>query len=204
MSVRFVDPKTKRVVYPEPFQEHLNAVTPGLETNTPSVGALVVNPLLAPANPLLASIKWDIRLPFDTYVEQWPQAERAKLAQSATLPPAVLLELQSPHLPWKIEVRPRTPVLHITVFDVLATIHAALEARIAPGEWDQFDTVGKRVIVAARGLRVQEYDPARQADEMYNHPRRIDSLGEFTRFAGLVPAPQRGLNSLDLKLKRRR
>jgi hypothetical protein len=96
------------------------------------------------------------------------------------------------------------PNLHITVFDILATVYAALKPQITPGEWERFDTVRKRLTVAARDLRVQEYEPGRQADEMFNHPRRIDSLGELTRFAGLTPAPRRGPESFDLKLKRRR
>lgn len=199
MSVRFVDPETKRVVYPEPFQAPLNAVTPGLGINAPPVGAIIVNPLLAPV-----VLSWDVGRSFETLVEQWPQAELARLAQSATQPPQELIEIQSPHLPWKIEVRPRTPNVHVTVFDMLTTIYAALKLHITPDEWDQFNTVGKQDIVAARGLRVQEYDPVRQVDEMYDYPRRIDSLGELTRFAGLVPAPRRGPRSLDLKLKRRR
>lgn len=194
-NVRFVDPKTKSVVYPDPLP--LGAVTPSLGTNIPPVGALVVNPLLT-------LVAWDLRRPFETHVEQWPPTERAKFKQSVTLQSRILLEIRSPRLPWKIEVRPRTPDIYVAVSEVLAAIHAALGSQITPGEWDRFDTAWKRSTVAARALRVQEYEPALQADEMYKHPRRIDSLGEFTQFAGLVPAPQRGPNCLDLKLKRRR
>lgn len=201
-NVRFIDPKTKEIVYPEGLPS--NAVTPSLGTGIPPAGALVVNPLLTPVNPLLVPVVWDIRHPFDTHAEQWPPTERAKLKWSATLPPQILLEIRSPRLPWKIEVRPRTPDIHITVSEMLAAIHSALGSQITPGEWGQFDTAWKRSTVAARDLRVHEYDPARQADEMYKHPRRIDSLGEFTQFAGLVPAPQQGPNCLDLELNRRR
>lgn len=195
MSVRFIDPETGRVVYPEA----LNAPTTGLETGAPTVGTIAVNPLLAPL-----TLLWDVRRPFETLAEQWPQGERAKLGQSATMPPTTLLEIQSPHLPWRIEVRPMTQNLQVIVFDVLAAIHAALKPQITRGEWDRFDTAGKQQTVAARSARIQECDSARQADELYNHPRRIDSLGEFTLFAGLIPAPQQGPNCFKIKLKRRR
>ena len=182
-------------MYPEP----LNVPTTGLGTSAPTVGAIAITPLLAQVAHL-----WDVRRPFETHAEQWPQEERAKLVQSATMPPTTLLEIQSSHLPWKIEVRPMTPNIQVTVLDVLATIYAALRPQITRGEWDRFDTAGRQQTVAARSVRVQECDSARQADELYHHPRRIDSLGEFTLFAGLVPAPQQGPNSFKLKLKRRR
>ena len=190
-----MDPETGGILYPEA----LNATTPGLGSDALPVGAIAVNPLLAPT-----VLSWDVRRPFVPYVEEWPQQEREKLSQHATMPPTALLEIQSLHLPWKVEVRPRMPNLHVTVLDVLAAIHAALKPQITRGEWDRFDLVGKRQTVAARNVRVQEYDPARQAEEMYEHPRRIDYLGESTLFAGLIPAPRRGPNTLKLKLGRRR
>jgi hypothetical protein len=196
MRVRFVDPQTNRIVSPEPLSETpSNNATPRIGTNTPSVGALPINPLLAPA-----TLPWDIRLPLESYLECCTQAQRAKLAESATQPPATRLELQSPQLPWRIEIRPRTPSLFVTVYDVLLTIQADLKLQITPEEWEQFEDAGKRLIVAARGARAQGCDPSKQVDELYNRPRRIDSLREFTRFAGLVPAPQRTSNSFDLKL----
>ena len=198
MSVRFVDPRTEEIVYPEPFETPSDAITPGLGTNAPPVSSLVLNPLLAPA-----TLLWDVGRPVETYAEHWPQAERDKLSQRATWPPVGRLGLQSPHLPWRIEVLPRTPNIHVTVFDVLATIYMALRLQITPGEWEQFHIVEKSSIVAARGVRVRECDPNRQVDDMFQHPRRIDTLGERTRFAGLILAPHRGPDSLDLELKRR-
>lgn len=198
MSVRFVDPRTEEIVYPEPFEMPTNAVTPGLGTNAPPDGSLALNPLLVPA-----ALLWDVGRPVETHAQHWPQAERDKLSQSATWPPVGRLGLQSPHLPWRIEALPRTPNIHVTVFDVLATIYVALRLQITPGEWDRFDTGEKSVIVGARGVRVRECDPDPQLDELYAHPRRIDTLGERTRFAGLILAPHRGPDSLDLELKRR-
>jgi len=195
MSVRFVDPETGRIVYPGSS----NAPTPRLGTDAPPVGVIEVNPLLAPA---MGS--WDVRRPFETQAAQWPQEERAKLGQNATMPPTTLLEIQSSHLPWKIEVRPKTPNLQITVLDVLVTIYAALKPEITRGEWNRFDTAGRQQTVAARNIRVQECGLALQADELYKHPRRVDSLGEFALFAGLIPTPRRGPNTLKLKLRRRR
>ena len=199
MSVRFVDPNTNGIVYPEPFETPTNTITPGLGTNVPQDGALILNPLL-----VAATISWDVRHPFRTCVEQWPQAERDRVAQSATLPPTRRLEFRSRYLPWGIEVLPGTSNLCVTVFDVLATIELALRPQITPEEWNTLNTAWKQMIVAARATRAQEYDPDRQANEMYKHPRRVDCLGEFTQFEGLVPAPRRSPDSLDLKLKRRR
>ena len=198
-SVRFVDPKTNEIVYPESLEAPLNAVVPGLGTSNPLVGALALHPSLSPS-----ILSWDVRRPFVSYAQQWPQAGRGPLSHSATRPPTTELDIQSPHLPWRIVVCPRTPNLQITVFDVLATVHETLLPEIALGEWDQFDTVWKRAIVAEKEARVQQCSSSRSTDEKFYHPRRIDALGEFTRFVGLVPAPQRGPHSFDLKLERRR
>ncbi|KAF9652783.1 hypothetical protein BDM02DRAFT_3108908 [Thelephora ganbajun] len=196
--VRFRDPETNETIYPEPFVTPSNAITPGLVANTPTVGALLLNPLL-----MAATISWDVRRPFESYPAHWRQADRTALLESATLPPVERLEIVSPHLPWKIEVHPRTPNLHITVFDVMTTIQAALKLRITLSEWSRFNDTGKRLTLTAKDLRVEEYDPGRRLDEIYHHPRRVDALGEFTQFAGLIPAPQRSRNSFDLELKRR-
>jgi len=197
MSVRFVlDPETGHVVYPEPFEAPSN-VMPNTGTNAPPAGPLQVNPLLAPA-----TISWDVRLPFKSHVERWTQAERAKLAESATIPPTGRLELQSPQLPWRISVRPSTPNVFVTVYDVLSTIQESLEPQITRQEWKLFNYTNKCMILTARGTRVKNYQPGCQADEFYNHPRRVDSLGEFTWFAGLTPAPRQG--SVDLGFRRRR
>ena len=199
--VRFVDPQTNRILDLEPLTETPStAVTPHLGRNIPAVGALALIPLLAAAT---ISWTWDVRFPVEVLEKHWVRAQQDVLEQSATRPPATLLHIRSPHLPWKVEIRPRTPNLFVTVYDVLSTIHGVLEPRITPQEWKRFEPIGKRVIVAERETRVRSYAPDRQVDEAFNHPRRIDSLGEFTRFAGLIPAPQRGPNEFDLKFKRR-
>jgi len=197
MRVRFVDPKTNTIVYPEPLEAPSNAVIPSLGTNAPLVGATTLNPLLAPA-----TISWDVRLPFKTTAEHWTQAQRRRLWENATFPPMNMLEVQSQHLPWKIEIRPRTPNLFVSVYDVLSEIQTALLPEITPEEWVMFEREGKRLIVTTRDTRVQGYNSGRrQLDESYRHPRRIDSLGEFTQFAGLVLVPQRSPHSLDLNFK---
>jgi len=124
------------------------------------------------------------------------------LGQSATHPPEPQLEILSPHLPWRIEVRARATDIFVTVFDVLVAIRVTLKQEITREEWEQFGHGKKDSILAARSVRAQNYESARQVDEMYRHPRRIDALGEFTRFAGLVPAPGRSPTSFDLKFER--
>ena len=196
MSVRFVDQETGSIVYPEPFEAPSHHVMPNGGTNAPPAGLLVVNPLLAPT-----TLYWDTRVPLKFHVERWTRAQQAKLTESATIPPTTQLELQSSQLPWRICVRPSTPGLFITVYDVLATIQKGLGSRITWREWRLFEDANKCMILVARGARVQTYSHSCQADELYNHPRRIDSLGEFTSFAGLTPTPQHA--SLDLGFKRR-
>jgi hypothetical protein len=198
MSVRFVDPRTNEVVYPEPFEISTNAVTSHSGTNAPTVGSLALNPLLASA-----MLSWDVNCPLETLVGQLPQDVQHRMGQSATLPPSTRLGIQSPHLPWRIEIRPRTPNILITVLDVLATVQKALGHQITPGEWGRFTTARKTITVAGRSSRVLEYDPGHRVDGMYNHPLRIDLLGELTRFGGLVPAPGRGPRCLDLKFEPR-
>ena len=195
MSVRFIDPKTERTLYPEPFETPSNFM-PNTGTRAPPVGLPVVNPFL-----VCAALSWDVRTPLKSHAERWTQAQRAKLAESATLPPTGRLELQSPQLPWKISVHPSTPNVSVTVYDVLSTIQEALEPRITWQEWKLFEDDNKLTILTARSARVQNYRPGCQADEMYNHPRRVDSLGELTWFAGLTPVPRRA--SLDLGFRRR-
>jgi len=198
MSVRFVDPNTNETLYPGPLEEALSAVTLDPEGDARPVAAIVLNPLLAPA-----TISWEIDVSRPFEAEHWPQAERDKLTQSATRPPDRQLDIQSPHLPWRIEVQARTPNLFVTVLDVLVAIQAALKLEITPEEWDLFGHARRCSTIATRGVRVENYyDSARRVDEMYRHPRRIDSLGEFTRFAGLVPAPGPSPTSFSLKLKR--
>lgn len=197
MRVRFVDPKTNTIVFPEPLKTPSNAVNPTLGTNAPATGVPVVNPLLASA-----TISWDIRLPFQTFAERWTQVQRRELWENATCPPTNLLEVQSQRLPWKIEIHPTTPNLFVSVYDVLFTIQTTLLLEITPDEWDRFERGGKRLIVTTRETRVQGYhSTGRRLDESYRHPRRIDSLGNFTRFAGLVLAPQRSPHSLDLNFE---
>lgn len=200
MRVRFVDPKTDRIVHPGPLEGTSDAVTSALGTIVPTVSSLTLHTVLAASRPLY----WDVKSPLGTLEAQWPREARRQLGQSATSPPSTRLEIQSPHLPWRIVVRPRTPNIEITVLDLLAAVQKALELPITPGEWAQFGVARKDRIVAERSARVLEYDPGRRADGMYNHPTRIDSLGGFTQFGGLVPAPGRGPGCLDLKLERRR
>ena len=196
MPVRFIDQETGRIIYPEPFETPPNDAMPNQGTMTPPAGPLAVNPLLAPA-----TLSWDVRHPLKYQMECWTLDQRTKLAESATLPPTGRLELQSPHLPWRIRIGPSTPSVFVTVYDVLSTIQEVLGSRIAREEWHLFEDASKLTILGARATRVQSYNPGYQADELYNHPRRVDSLGEFTQFAGLVPAPR--LASLDLEFKRR-
>ena len=194
--VRFVE--QAEIIGPEPLTPSKNDA-PKIERPVPPAGALVHPLLAAPITPC-----WDLRIPIKAYVTQWTHTSRNQLADNATHPPTTRLELLSPHLPWRIEVRPRTPNIIVTVYDVLATVQAALRLEITPEEWAQFELTGKRLIVAARNSRIQEYDPGRQADEAFDRPRRIDSLGEFTRLVGLVPVPQRGPGSFDIQFERRR
>ena len=184
------------MVYLEPLQT--DAVTPRFGRNAPTV-AISLNSLFAPS-----ALLWDVRHPLETLEGRLPQDVRVKLGQNATQPPSARLEIRTPHLPWRIEVRPKTPNLCVTVLDVLVTIRGALKLQITPGEWARFSTIRKTLTLAERSSRVLEYDQGRRADGLYNHPLRMDSLGEFTQFGGLVRAPGRGPGSLDLKLERRR
>lgn len=196
-GVRFLDPVTEEIIYPGGFETPGDPLIPPLGTPTQPVGPYVVNALLAPA-----TIPWDVRRSFQTHSDGWHQEELVKLSQSGTLPPIASMEIQSPGLPWMIKVHPKTPNTHITVFDVVAAIYATLKHRIARGEWELLGDQQKEVILMARNERVQGYDFSRAVDELYNHPRRVDALGEFTKFAGLVPTPQRGPNSFELRFDR--
>jgi len=196
MSVRFLDPDTRQVVYPEPFETPSRSVTPNGATNAPPAGPIVANPLLAPA-----TLSWDLRIPLKSHVGRWTPAQRIRLTESATQPPTGRLELQSPQLPWRINIRPTTPGVFVTVYDVLFTIQESLGSRINWEEWEHFEDATKREILTARGARVHSYHSSCQADELFKRPRRVDCLGEFTWFAGLTPAPRQA--SLDLGFKRR-
>ena len=195
MNVRFIDPKTGNTVYPEPLTPAVNA-TPGMATNVPPLGAPVVHPLLI-GRPTLT---WDVRVPIQAHAAHWNQPELDKLAESATHPPTTELSLQSPHLPWEIRVRPKAPNVFVTVYDLLATIQAALKPEITLQEWARFGRAGKRSVVAAKRIRIRECGPDEQVEEEFRHPRRIDVLRNLTLFAGLVPTPH---CSFDLKFERR-
>jgi len=197
MTVRFIDQRTDHIVFPEPFEEapSQNVMSNG-GTNAPPAGALFVNPLLAPS-----TLSWDVRLPFNHHVEHWTQAQRAKLAESATLPPMTRLEIQSPQLPWRIRIRPGAPGLFVSVHDVLYTIQEVLDFQITWREWELFRDATKSLVLVAKDARIQSCHPGRRLDERFKHPRRIDSLGGSTRFAGLTPATRRARNSLDLEFR---
>ena len=192
-GVRFLLPKTNEVVFPGPWETVDDPINvPNVESQDPPMGSLLTNPALTPQT----TLQWDVRHPVASLgVERFNEA--------ATSPPMARLELESPQLPWKVEVFPRTPNIHVTVHDVLATIHKTLRGQITRGEWERFNDTRKHSVLVARGQRVQDYEFGRMLDEFYIHPRRIDSLGECTRFGGLVPAPYRGSNSFDLEFVRR-
>ncbi|KAF9777849.1 hypothetical protein BJ322DRAFT_513469 [Thelephora terrestris] len=204
-GVRFLDPLTNEVLYPDPLPEtpRRSAVTPSLETRHPPAGSqpLNLNNTLIPAG---AAHQWDVRRPFGSIVEDWSGTTTDRLAESATSPPTSRLELVSPQLPWTISVLPKIPNVFVTVFDVLATIHASLRAEITPGEWGEFTEAQKKLALHAKRHRIQECEPNRALDERYHHPRRVDTLGEVSGFAGLVPAPRRGPLHLNLEFARRR
>lgn len=195
--VRFLDPDTNEVVYPGLSDATDDPITPSLEAPAPPVGFPALNLMLT-----LVALSWDVRHPFEVHAEGWRQQEVGRLVEPATSPPTARLEIQSPQLPWKIEVRAGTPNLHVTVYDVLATIYETLKTRISRGEWERLHDTQKYVVLMARDRRAQGYDFSRMVDEYYHHPRRVDSLGECTQFVGLVPAPYRGCNSFDLEFVR--
>ena len=187
-GVRFLDPDTNQIVYPEPFEAPNTGITPVLGTRP----TLIPNPLL-----IHARIQWDVRRSFQTHVTMmgWGPGEVLALSHPATTPPTMRLEIQSPQIPWKLDVFPTIPNLHVTVFDVVATIHLALKVPITKGEWDRFNDAQKHLILVSRQRRVRGYTSGRALNEMYCCPRRIDFLGEVTKFVGLAPAPHRlGLN----------
>lgn len=199
-ALRFVDPETNLILYPgDPETPSSAEVNPVMGTNGPPLGAIVMNPLLASATQL----QWDATHPIEPFTEHWTGEQKARLSQSATQPPTGLLELRSRLLPWRIQVRPRTPNVVVTVYDVITAIREGLMVRITQREGGRFDGAGKRLIVAARAARIQGRDPDYQAEELFYHPRRVDCLGEFTQFAGLAPAPQQSPNLFDLKFRRR-
>jgi hypothetical protein len=191
--VRFLDPKTNGILYPGPHE------TPGGRFS-PIGAELVLNPLLAWG---MIQWEWDTRRSFQTYIRSFPQGDIQALALPATSPAAARLEIRSPQIPWRVEVRPQTPNLQITVFDVVAAVHIALRTQLTPAEWEQLGDGHKNAILAARNGRVRLHDFNRALDELYCHPRRVDTLGEATIFAGLVPAPHRSPYSFDLKFVRR-
>ncbi|KAF9787768.1 hypothetical protein BJ322DRAFT_577939 [Thelephora terrestris] len=183
-GVRFLDPLTNEVLYPDPLPEtpRRSAVTPSLETRRPPAGSqpLNLNNTLIPAG---AAHQWDVRRPFGSIVEDWSGTTTDRLAESATSPPTSRLELVSPQLPWTISVLPKIPNVFITVFDVPATIHASLRAEITPGEWGEFTEAQKKLTLHAKRHRIQECEPNRALDERYHHPRRVDTLGEVSELA---------------------
>lgn len=197
-GVRFLDPETGEIVYSGPLDTTEDAIITNPEASRRLTTSLTLNPVLGPA-----ALPWDVRRSFRTHVKDWHQREVAKLAKPATFPPAVRLEIQSPQLPWRVEVRPSSPNLHVTVYDVLAVLHRSLKTEITKVEWERLNDTRKHSVLVARGLRAQEYEFDRTLDEFYRHPRRVDFLGECIQFAGLVPAPYRGWDSFDLEFVRR-
>ena len=197
-GVRFLDPKSGEIVYPGEPGALGGAINPSSVTQVQSTGPVALNSFLVPA-----FAGWDLRRSHKGYLRGWSQANLDQLASPATFPPTPWLEVRSPHLPWRIEVRPKTPGVFVTVFDVVATIQVALKTEITPVEWGRFGEATKHAVLTAKGNRVRLYDFGRTLDEAYRHPRRVDTLGEGTQFAGLVPAPHRGGQSFDLHLVRR-
>ena len=200
MNVRFVDPETGLIVHPEPFETPSKTGAPrsGTKASSTAVGAPLLHPLLT-----LATFPWDVRNPLQSCIHHWAQLERNQLGESATTPPTTWLDIRSPHIPWRIEIRPNTPNPFITVYDAMSAIQAALMPEICPEEWRQFESAGKHLVLTTRDARVRSCDPEQRLDEAFNHPRRIDSLGELTRFGGLTPTPRRTPNSFDVEFRRR-
>lgn len=198
--VRFLNTETNEIAYPEPLDVTGDRIIPSSGASTPPAGSLALNPLLTPA-----SLHWDVRHSLKTHVKDngWRQREVNRLAEPATFPPVARLEIRSPQLPWRVVVFPRTPNVFITVYDVLVTIYKTLKTRIAPGEWERFDDGRKYSILDSKNRRAQEYEFGRKLDECYDHPRRVDFLGECSQFVGLVPTPYRSSNSFDLEFVRR-
>lgn len=198
LGVRFLDPRTNEIMYPDPFCAGDDPIISHSETSAPPAGSPTLHPMLAPAQ-----LQWDTRRSPQTLASDWRQEDLDRLAEPATSPPAARLELRSPQLPWAISVRPRTPHLYVTVHDVLGAIYGALKTAITQGEWELFEDTRKHWILDGRSCRVKEYNFGRMLDELYRHPRRVDILGVCTQFAGLVPAPHRSTQSFDLELVRR-
>lgn len=197
--VRFLDPETNEVHHPEPLKAQSSAAVPSLGTSTQPAGSHSLNQVLMPAD----AQRWDVRLPFGTYAQNWRRVATDRLAEPATFPSVAQLKIFSPQLPWAISVRPTTPGVFVSVFDVLAAVYASLRVGITQGEWERLSDAHKTLALRAKQDRILECEASRALDEGFHHPRRVDALGEVTRFAGLVPAPHRGPHAFNLEFVRR-
>ncbi|KAK0203314.1 hypothetical protein DFS33DRAFT_784674 [Desarmillaria ectypa] len=112
------------------------------------------------------------------------------LSESAISPPVSHLTLTSPHLPWRISVRPLLNGTYVTVSDVLHGMYNGLRENISPAEFHGLPskTEVRRVTEAYE----QRYRRIKSRSGSYEEKKagvkRVDFFMGRTRFAGLSPS----------------
>ncbi|KAF9496485.1 hypothetical protein BDN71DRAFT_1363944, partial [Pleurotus eryngii] len=138
-------------------------------------------------------IIYDVSLPPETLACRYPSS---LLAEPATSPAVPVLVIESPNCPWPITVIPSSspsPLLLaygavVTVWDVLSAIHDALRPPVTLEEYHALPSLEatQRVNLAysKRCKRVQGLET--RMEEGLRGVRRVDFLGDATRFMGLA------------------
>ncbi|KAK0220616.1 hypothetical protein IW262DRAFT_1272420 [Armillaria fumosa] len=112
------------------------------------------------------------------------------LSEPAISPPVSHLTLTSPHLPWRISVRPLLNGTYVTVSDVLFAMYNGLRENISPAEF--YGLPSKTEVRRVTEAYEQRYKRIKSRSGSYEEKKagvkRIDFFMGRTRFAGLSPS----------------
>ena len=162
--------------------------TPVSTTSSLAAAAYVlarVHPVLgiAQQSPML---DYDVSYPPSTIKPKFSPVPPQVFNEAATHPPVPSMIIRCPHLPWKITIQP-TNTKYVTVRDVFDGIYRSLRLAALEAEFQCLPSVEARQGVTnayvGRYKRIDDSE-ARQLEKSKGL-KRVDFLGERTRFAGL-------------------
>ncbi|SJK99125.1 uncharacterized protein ARMOST_02412 [Armillaria ostoyae] len=114
----------------------------------------------------------------------------SSFSEPAISPPVAHLTLTSPHLFWRISVRPLLNGTYVTVSDVLYAIYNGLRENISPAEF--YGLPSKTEMRRVTEAYEQRYRRIKSRSGSYEEKKagvkRVDFFMGRTRFAGLSPS----------------
>ena len=163
----------------------------GPRTPVSAAGSIISGNVLAKIHPLLAitqpspMLKYDVSQPPATIIPNVAVPPHA-LNELATSPPIPSMVIRCSHLPWTITIVP-TNTKYVTVRDVFDGIYRSLRLAVLEAEFQCLPSAVARYSVNNAYTRRYKrlVDPKAHELEKTKGLKRVDFLGERTRFTGL-------------------